>query len=295
MNPHSYSRIFIHSGEEEADELLIPHGEALVGTETFAASLEWPENSLALLVEETDGAPFAMSLCWDFEGWSKEVYVFLPAGAYAGNRFPSLPLPYSPRLPEELVRGTQTSPLITDVPRLSCEPGPTRLQLCSGDLACPAFGWFDARSGKAWLALAKQPEGASDWLWEIEESESRDSATFRVSAPALRDSPVYLMPMMRRPSPDVLPPSAVGETRRPDLECIAWDCPDLPAFFDEVFTRRAAFTLGQPKPAVLPFSESFAIIEEHYNRDSWREDLGIYATDCAEGSAYPFQPAGAAG
>ena len=289
METNSHACLTLDPFGKGVRKLLIPHGERLVGTKVFAASLDWQKNSCSLQVEKTDGTPFTFSLCWDFEGWSEDIYVFLPAGAYAGNRFPSLPLPYSPRIPEDFVQGTRTEPIITDVPRLSNYPGPSRLQLRSGDLAFPAFGWFDPRTQKAWLVMAKNPAASSDWLWEIEENESRDHAVFRVSTPALRSSPTYLMPLMQRPSPDTLPTSAAGDRLALEIACVEWDCADIPAFLDEVFTRRSSMREGQSQPATLPFSASFDLIEEHYNRDSWREDLGLYGTDCTEGSPYPFQ------
>jgi len=70
MTPNFHARIAINPNAEETAGLIIPPGEELVGSGAFAASLEWRENSLALLVKETDGSPFTMSLCWEFEGWA---------------------------------------------------------------------------------------------------------------------------------------------------------------------------------------------------------------------------------
>ncbi len=68
--------------------------------------------------------------------------------------------------------------------------------------------------------VAKNPAGATDRLWDVGEKESRDQAAFRVSIPALRSSPSYRMPLMKRPSPDRLSPSAVGDTLDLAIECI---------------------------------------------------------------------------
>jgi hypothetical protein len=289
MKHNLFSTVTLHPPEAAPSEILIPPGQETISLGPVTARLERSGDSHNLQVESTDGTPLTHGLCWEFEGWSEEVYAFLPAGAYAGNRFPSVSMPYSPRIPEDRVLGPRTEPIITDVPRLTHEPGPSRLQLCTGDLAFPALGWFDPRDQKAWLVLARNPSGASTWLWEIEENTPRDRARFRISTPALRNSPVYFIPRMLRPSPDQVPPSAKGDLHCIDVQVVEWSCPDLPSFFEKIFSLREELRNNQPQPATLPFSTSFSLIEEHYNRDSWREDLGIYTTDCSEGSAYPFQ------
>ncbi|MCH8511049.1 MAG: hypothetical protein LAT83_05295 [Kiritimatiellae bacterium] len=289
MKTTLFARVTLNPREAAAKTLEIPPGQSSLHSGTFAAALDWRDSACSLRVESTDGSPLTHGLCWDFEDWSEEVYVFLPAGGYAGNRFPSRKLPYPPRHPEAFSRTDPNRPLITDVPRLSLEPGPSALQLRSGDLAFPAFGCFDPRSRKAWLVLATKPKEAADWLWEVRENEARDRASFRVSTPALRDSPVYLMPAMQRDTPDTAQPSAAGDFHDLNVEVMEWDCPDLPAFFDTVFTRRAQLTADQTVPRSFPFSASFDLIEDHYNRESWSELLGLYNTDCSPGAATPFQ------
>lgn len=223
---------------------------------------------------------------WTFSPWSEDRYVFLPAGAYNGNRFRALKLPYSPRVPEELVDGILTPVVITDVPRLSSAPEPSRIQLLSGDLAFPGFGWFDAKSRRAWFAWASKPGAAADWLWEIEESDDRTSVTFRIQSPGIRESPVYLMPMMQRQSPDPRP----GARQTPvEVEVAEWDCGSIAGFFDRIFSIRSSITMPHEVKPVLPLSVAFDLIEEHYNRDSWIEEIDQYATDCNPASRYPFQ------
>ena len=120
------------------------------------------------------------SRTWIFDNWHPGIYAFMPAGVYAGNRFPSLCVDYSPRIPEKLLRDKETPPYITDIPRLSLEAGFSSVQLKSGDLAFPAFGLFDPGRQHGWFAIAEQPDAFADALWEIEESDDRSKACFRV-------------------------------------------------------------------------------------------------------------------
>ncbi|MDW8307856.1 MAG: hypothetical protein RMK20_00630, partial [Verrucomicrobiales bacterium] len=249
------------------------------------------DRRLAVAFRHLSGAPVAAAggLAWEFNDWSREVYVLLPAGAYAGNRFPAVQVPYSPRVPAELVAGVRTPPLITDVPRLNHGEGPSRLQLKTGDLAFPGFGWFDPRQRRAWFVTAADPVALADALWEIEESPDRTRAVFRVSVAGVRQSPVYRLPWMKAPSPDRARPVRAGERIAIELRVEQWPCADMAGFFDHIFSRRASLTHGQDVPPVLPFSAAFDLIEEHYHRDSWREHLGLFASDCNPGAVYVFQ------
>ena len=205
------------------------------------------------------------SLVWRHTGWSTEVFVFLPAGAYAGNRLPALRLPYSPRLPAEEVRGVHTRPIITDVPRLNDGDGPSRLRLAAGDLAFPGFGFFDPRARCAWFVVAAAPASTAAWSFEIEESAGRDEALFRIRA---------------------------GENSHacPAVRELDWPCADLAAFLDRIFDLTREIAEASPAmPASFSLSAAAALIEEHYHRDNWREDLGFFATDPNRDSPYHFQ------
>jgi hypothetical protein len=231
-------------------------------------------------------SPLIAARTWTFEDWSPEVFAFMPAGLYAGNRFPSLRVDYSPRVPEALVQGKDTPDFITDVPRLKLEDGFSSVQLKSGDLAFPAFGFYDPRTRRGWLAVAEHPAAAADWLWEIEESEDRRQVCFRVSSPGVRRSPVYLMPKMQRESPDTLPDQP-GET--PAVRILEGAYDSLNDWLDAVFSLRAELCEGETVPATVPLSHAFDLIEEHYHRESWNDSVGVFTSDCAPKSRYPFQ------
>lgn len=229
----------------------------------------------------------ACGLAWEFCDLSPDAYVFLPAGAYNGNRQPSLPVPYSPRVPEGLVQGLWTPPYITDVPRLAEGSAPSRLQLKSGDLAFPAFGLFDPQKHLAWLVIAPFPADAADWIFEVVQEEP-GHAVFRISSPGVRQSPIYRMPFLNAPSPD----RAAGAAGATNLvvRCHQWTCRTLPEFFDRIFSLRADLAEASPhRPPDLPFSAAVALIEAHYLDECWRDDLGLFVTECAPGAPLPFQ------
>ena len=70
--------------------------------------------------------PLISARTWIFDHWSPDIFAFKPAGLYAGNRFPSLCVDCSPRVPEALLRGKDTPDYITTTTvgtkRWACSP-----------------------------------------------------------------------------------------------------------------------------------------------------------------------------
>jgi len=223
---------------------------------------------------------------WTFTDWSAEHYVLLPAGAYAGNRFRSLRLPYSPRLPEEEC-GRDIPTIITDVPRLNNERGCSALHLLSGDLAFPLCAWFDQKTGHAWAVLVTGGAECGDVHFALVENEARNAATLQISHPGVRPSPVYRMITLTHPSPDPLPRAIAGNTLAVRVE--EWNAKDIPDFLDRIFSFRELFAPAEAVPATLSFYAASALVGEHYHRDLWNEKLGVFATTASAASAYYSQ------
>jgi hypothetical protein len=78
-----------------------------------------------------------VAVSFDFGAWSHENYVLMPAAAYNGNRFRSIPQAYPPFLHAEDGIGPIMPVTITDVPRLNDGPGASAIHLCAGDMATP--------------------------------------------------------------------------------------------------------------------------------------------------------------
>ena len=243
---------------------------------------------LDLTVETGELASTTAALHWHFPDWSIDHHVFLPGGCYAGNRFPARRLPYSPRL-EPADVSAEPRHLITDVPRLSAEPGPSHLQLLDRDLAAPAMGWWSPHTHRGWLLLVHAGQTSRPHLLEIVESAERNTADFRLVFPGVRTESVYRGNLQKLGSPDRAPSWKAGFKTGVHFLLAECACDSVREFHAHFLTLCETFYSDQAAPAELPWSAATALIEEHYHRDCWDESAGIFLTDCKPGSPYPYQ------
>lgn len=218
----------------------------------------------------------SLGLDFAFAGWSERVYVLAPGAVYAGNRFPVVPDAYPPMPPCLAPDDPDPRPRITRVPRLSAEPGPSRLSIPSNDPSVPGLGfWFpESRTG---LWLLTPPVGPLGLFgYDLEENESRSAATLRVTAPCVREH-AYQMCDDLAPSPDRPADLPVGSVVEIPVLVHAFPCDEAQGLFDVLPALRRALV---PPPAFrpeLPLSEAWAILEEKFNRENWVEPAGYYA------------------
>lgn len=220
--------------------------------------------------------------------WSTAHYVFAPGAVYAGNRFPVRPQPYSPRLAEADV--AEHAPFITDVPRLSHEPGPSRLDLLAGDLAFPAIGYQDAERGTGVLLIAASHQSGREVGFTIVESDDRGEAELRVSVPGVR-ARRYEFPRISTDgiSPDRGVVLAPGESLALEVRVYVFAAATVAEFLDRAYALRS--TAGpRTQPAELPLSAAAdLIVRKNDAPDHWNETLGIYPIDFNPASPWYFQ------
>jgi hypothetical protein len=214
------------------------------------------------------------------EHWSEEHYVLVPGAVYGGNRFPSRPLPYAPcwtRLPQE-DRGAEAAPLITDVPRLSMEPGePSGFHLLTGDASVPAMGFFDPERRTGWFLMTEQGTTYGDTSMHVEESADRLGARLLFQAPGVRPDTKYEMTTTRVPSPDRGARFEAGDAVTVRCRLFYFACGGIPALFERLSEVRKLGLNAEEPSAYLPFSAAWAIQEDKYNRLNWKEKHGYYA------------------
>ncbi|MEY4245014.1 MAG: hypothetical protein RLZZ245_2599, partial [Verrucomicrobiota bacterium] len=83
----------------------------------------------------------SVSVDLEFSAWSPSNYVLMPAAVYAGNRFLSRRIPYSPKLCLVDDIGSDKPMIVTDIPKLNERDGPSRIQERSGSMAVPCVGF----------------------------------------------------------------------------------------------------------------------------------------------------------
>ena len=214
-----------------------------------------------------------------FDGWCADNYLLIPGAVYNGNRFESRAVPYPPRLDHPADIGPNTPIIVTDVPRLNRDGGPSRLQLLTGDGAAPAVGFHRPREKTGFWLLTTQGTEVGDSGFTFEESSDCGQAILSISAPGVREDTRYAMCTTRAPSEDRGANLAEGQAVTLRLRVCFFPCPDVQHLFDQFVVIRKDMTGPVTLSHELPFSEAWRLIEEKQNRDNWWDDPGFYAQE----------------
>lgn len=244
---------------------------------------------LSVRALEASSSPVALGVEWQFASWSTQRYVLLPGSVYHGNRFPSRPLTYAPRLPE-----SETSPesvtTIADIHRLTLGPGPSAVSLLAGDMATPAFACYDPEAGRGQIILALEPVSLVGPLgFEFSEGLDRTSATLRILAPGLRDTRYEFSAgriTTATPSFDTGHLFATGEELSLAFELHEFACSSPQGLFDRLNELRSRYT--PTAPLTLPFSAAASLVSSHYDQAMWWPEAGLYRVWPLEGNN-PYQ------
>ncbi len=212
-----------------------------------------------------------------FDDWSAANYVLLPAAAYNGNRFLARKIPYSPKLYFVQDIGKDTPVIISDVPRLHCGEGVSRIQERSGSLAVPAIGFQNQRSGRGCLVITRQGNSLGDYGLGIEESRRRDQAWVTVTSPVVRELHSYRICDREFPSEDQPHDFKAGEVVEISFRLVLFDAAHPQDLFDRFATERKAGNASPDKVPVMPFSACFELQEGKFNRDNFVAKHGYYS------------------
>jgi hypothetical protein len=245
------------------------------------------------------GANVGVGLSLD--GWTADDYVLLPGACYSGNRFESRHIGYPPLLTEPADIGPNVATIISDVPRLNVQGGPSRVELLAGDLTTPGVGVWSRHARTALWLLTDQTTPFGDVAISVEESggstgatgatgtgaadQDRTRATLLVTAPGVRQDRRYVIGNTRAPSRDQGADFAQGTEIILRLRMYLFDCPELQGLFDRFGAVRKDLSGPGTLRNTLAFSSAAKIHEDKYNRENWVEKPGYYATTPAPAPA----------
>lgn len=215
--------------------------------------------------------------------WSQDNYLLMPAAAYNGNRFRVSQQEYPPMLKLEDEIGVDIPTTITDVPRLNLKEGPSKIELRTGDLATPAVGCYLHQQKKGLLLLTYQGTALGDSGLTVEESGDRSEAVISICAPAVR-STKYSMCNTKEKSDDRGYDFHEQDEVTIKFRLYVFDCPNIPSLFNYFSKIRKDLTGPTELRHEIPFSASWEILEEKYNRDNWQRDSEFYRSSTSPDS-----------
>ncbi len=227
-----------------------------------------PNGSVDLMLEDT--------------AWNVDHYVFSPAALYNGNRYRSIPSHRRSDLPDA---GPDMPVTIGNIPRLNIAEGQSCVQLLSGDCTTPAIGYaaIQRQWGMFWLT-PQQTEAGNTGL-SIFESDDRRSARLMLRAPGVREQVRY----NGRPSLDRGMLAMPGDEITLSCLIVTFQPERIADLFEQFMLWRNYYRLTPYLRHEIPFSATWQIQEDKYNRQNWVEEYGYYSVGMRESPAQDWQ------
>jgi hypothetical protein len=219
----------------------------------------------------------SVSVDFNFNDWSKENYVLMPAAVYNGNRYPAVVMDYMPFFNDPSQLGLKNPILLSDQPRLNYHDGFSRIQERSGSMSIPCLGFRSEKSKSGFFLSFKQAGDYGDYGIDIEENNARNIATITLTSPVVREIQRHWQCRMDEvPSTDKTASFKAGDKTKISFIVDFFKCPGIQTLFDELADLRTKNYPSAEKPDLIPFSAIFPIQEKKFNSENWRE-AGYYA------------------
>lgn len=224
----------------------------------------------------------ALCMRLDFDSWSADNYVLMPAAAYNGNRYEARKMKYPPMFRDNKDLRADIHTIISDVPRLNLGSGPSRMQLITRDLATPAVGFHAPHTGSGFWLLTHQDTCLGDTGIAVEESDDRNRAFIELTTPGMRRDYRYTICNNAVPCEDRGADFSEWDGVELKFRLYFFDCPDIQMLFDYFVEIRKDLTGPVMLQHTIPFSSAWGIQEDKYNRENWEEEHGYYSVGMRE-------------
>lgn len=212
-----------------------------------------------------------------FENWDTSNQVFVPAAVYNGNRFRSLNIPYPPYIYDKKEKEPDMPVTITQVPRLSVQPEPSRIEMLTSNCTTPMLSFYSPSRQKGFILLTTQDTWLGNSGFTIREDPEEHTASFIVAAPGVREKKYVMTNLID--SEDHAIDWNEGDSVSVRLKVYNFDASSLDVFFDRLFEVRKALSGKNEYIDRMPFSETASVILDHHDRTKWLDD-GRYKYIC---------------
>ncbi len=231
----------------------------------------------------------SISVDLTFDNWSTSNYVLMPGAAYNGNRFESRRIRYSPKLLDSRDIGPEKPMIISDVPRLNINNGPSRIQERSGAMSVPAIGFQSDSTKTGFWLLTNQATKFGDTGISIEESRDRKTAVISLTVPVVRENYQYTITDNQAASKDKAPDFKAGDEFTLNFRLYFFDSPDIQDLFNRFTIIRKDLAGDTELKPFIPFSSCFSVQEEKFNEQNWVDEYGYYSVGMRENFLQDWQ------
>lgn len=227
----------------------------------------------------------AVAVTLEFKDWERKGYLLMPASAYNGNRYESRRIRYSPKLNDNRDMGADCPIIISDVPRLSNNGGPSRIQERSGSLAFPFIGMF--LDGEAVGITFPYRNENGDLGIDFEELRDK-GCSISLSSPVVREKYKYEIADNMVTSKDRPANFMPGDSIVFEFQVYRRPAKDVNGLFDLFFDLRMSEMADKNTP-LYPFSETYDVIEKKFNTQNFVHSSGYYSVGMRENFLQDWQ------
>jgi len=207
---------------------------------------------------------------------AEDIYVFIPAFCYGGNKRDVLKKQYPPHYTaEEAAKDLRCQ---ADVPCLG-KDGSGKIEASCGDMATPCIGLFFPSLKQAHFVFTAQKAGGYDI------GISYTSGKIQLTCPAVRDN-IYRFPSPCMEKNEELYPDYNGEIPH---RYMVLDCADIAEFYRIFFENRKIMNLPLTEPFQYSRAKQIEIQIAKMNQMNWKSKGEFYAVGTTDHPSQVWQ------
>ncbi len=204
-----------------------------------------------------------IAVAFDFDGWSTENYVMIPASVYNGNRNRIVNRNYAAGLDRDDLYKKELPLTTTGLPQLSTDAGkPSKIMVTACNATTPAICIYSKKFGRAFILLADQgirtANGIVDNGLIVSESADRTKATIMLSAPGVRELKPEFVGFS--PSPDRGIDWKAGDEITMRIKIYSFKTTDIPGLLEKFMSVRKEVSGPNQPRNLMPFSEAAKVM-----------------------------------
>lgn len=216
-------------------------------------------------------ASSGVAVVFNFNKWSRNNYVFIPAAVYDGNRFHVVNNGYLAPYPRSYYYNKDEPLLFSNSPRLSYEGGKaSKIELLTGNASTPAMCFYSPALQRGFILLTQQGTRFGNSGLFIKENASQDSASFIVTAPSVRERVAGFGSFGK--SNDKGAFWKAGDKVTLQFRLYSFPATGIPALLKKFMTVRKVLTGPNHPRDLTPFSAVMKFTARHEDAARWYED-----------------------
>lgn len=269
----SKTGIFLKDGEkvvtDQGAEWKLSVQKQAVPTEPDATDYE-----LTWTLEKGSAKSIGVGVDFIFRDWTIDNYVFVPAIVYDGNRFSVKDVAYPPYWYDKKEWRKDMPTTTTVQPTLGgAGSGAAKIELTTGNASTPLMAFYAPAKKKGWIVQTTQGNCNGDHGLTISENERKTESTFSIISPAVREKRAVGSGFAE--SGDKAVDYKPGDATSIRFRVYTFHAKKLGDLYRRFMKARKGYNQAERKE-VLPFSETWKLVNNLYQTERWDEEINMY-------------------